>query len=126
MKLEIGGTYLTRDELRTVVVTSTTAATFYPYLGNDGNSYTAEGKYWYDREDGKDLVERIDVPSMQEDAAPLPTSEEAVAVGWSGRFTAEDVEQVWNTYTALLMGVGKYVSMEDLIAERNVLLKELE
>lgn len=125
MKLEVGGIYLNRIGHEIKIVSDEHKQ---PWVFRDENHarYREDGHWFMDKEHAWDLVERIDVPSMQEDAAPLPPSETPVAVGWSGRFSKEDVDAVWQAYIALLMGVGKYVSMEDLIAERNVLLKELE
>jgi len=53
MKIEIGKTYLTRDGEQ---VTISGYSSSYPFEGDNGNPYTATGRWIKDRETGYDLI----------------------------------------------------------------------
>lgn len=137
MKLEVGGTYRSRNGKTVKIVAKKDYGTW-NFADEDGIRYAENGFYFTSPDDPDNLIERIDVPSMQEDFHPqsipgtpldLPAPEEAVGVGWNGRFDEADVLAVWDLYQRLLtmpMAERPDVSLVDLISLRKTLLRETE
>ena len=137
MKIELGKTYRTRGgevvKITADLRVSTASDLFYPFQASNGQTYTAQGTVWTRLPSELDLVEEVlcTAPSpvilatnanLNEDVAEEVAETEEVVFG------ERDVQNVWNTYTALLTQTygtaAPEPNIESLIANYTKLLQE--